>query len=334
MTRPAARGLGLRGPRRRRPRRARSRCAARSSRSPPRRSRSSLATGLRAARTPALDVRFSLDDGRALEATEIDAVLDGRAPIAPSTGSSSCSSFPQASRSSTASTRVALRLRAGEERELPVPLRCTRWGVYELGAHRACARATVLRIVDLGAARRADGSASRPTRADRAARDRLARSRRRRSPGARSRASKGDGSSTPTSATSSPGDRVRSINWRARPVGRARSSSTSATPSGTRTSCSSSTASWTCAGRTGARSRTPCAPPPSLAARYLERRDRVGLVVVRRRPPLAPARHGADAALPADRDDARDRRRADVHVARRQPHPGAHPSSEGARPRH
>ena len=71
----------------------------------------------------------------------------------------------------------------------------------------------------------------------------------------------------------------------------------------------------------------------TLATRYLERRDRVGLVGVRRRAPLAPARHGHDAALPAHRDDARDGRRADVHVARRQPHPGPHPPAEGARPR-
>ena len=46
---------------------------------------------------------------------------------------------------------------------------------------------------------------------------------------------------------------------------------------------------------------------------------------------VAPARDGPDAALPAHRDDARDRCGADVHLARREPHPRPHPPPRVAR---
>ena len=75
-------------------------------------------------------------------------------------------------------------------------------------------------------------------------------------------------------------------------------------------------------------------PGGRVARHTLPRAARPGRArLVRRRAALAPTRNGHDAALPAHRDDARDGRRADVHVARRQSHPRPDPSAGLARAR-
>ena len=240
-----------------------------------------------------------------------------------------------ASRSSDGDAARSIRLRAGEERELDVTLRCTPLG-RATSRDGQGARPRPVPPRDLGEPGRRDAPAEgvpAPAHAPTTARaDRDAGVRRQ--PGrARRRAT---GSSTRTSATSCRATASGRSTGGRRRDGRG-SSSTSAIPSATPTSSSSSTASPTCATATAASSTTPCGRPPrsrraTSSAAIASASSAFGGVLRWLQPGM-----GIDPALPPRRDAARDRRRADVHVARRQRHPGADPpaaarSSSRSRP--
>jgi uncharacterized protein (DUF58 family) len=103
-----------------------------------------LVLGTRAS-DPSLDVRFETAADRALEATGIDAQLS----LATHGGIDRLDvqlDLPPGIELDEGSPVRSLRLAAGEERDVPVPLRCTRWGLYDLGAIDVQAR-DVLRLV-------------------------------------------------------------------------------------------------------------------------------------------------------------------------------------------
>ena len=210
--------------------------------------------GTRAARDPRSSFELTVADERTLEGADLDAVVTVRARR-PVDRLELLTRAPRTRRGRGRADAVrSLRLRAGEERELESTLRCTTWGVHELGTHEdACPRRPDRRLGGAGATTRQRQGVPEP---DHAAPAHAARRDAgiRRQPG---RAREGRGaSSTRTSATSCQATGfARSTG--APPRGGRASSSTSAIRSGTRTSSSSSTASSTCAAAGGASSRTP-----------------------------------------------------------------------------
>ena len=118
---------------------ARSRSGDRSSRSSPPRSRSCSSSG-RARSDPDVEVELTLDTERTLEGAELEAVADRPRERGRRSPRAAARASARHRGRSTATRARSLRLRAGEERELPFILRCTRWGVYELGSVRVRAR--------------------------------------------------------------------------------------------------------------------------------------------------------------------------------------------------
>ena len=146
---------------------------------------------------------------------------------------------------------LAVRLHAGEERAIPLSLRCTRWGLHDIGEIELRARPVPPRR---------PGAAGPPSSPPEGVPH--AESLRGSSPGRdagvhgeRGRAGQGRRDRVRRHPRLRPG-RPPALHQLARLGEDRASSSTSATPSGTRTSCSSWTASRTSAARTGARSTT------------------------------------------------------------------------------
>jgi uncharacterized protein (DUF58 family) len=107
----------------------------------------------------------------------------------------------------------SMRLRAGEERELDLTVRCTRWGVYDLGAIRLRAR-DAWRVVtweDTVSASHRLKAYPRPLTLRRV----LAPMETQAFAGSQVARAKGDGVEYADIRDFVPGDRVRSINWRA-----------------------------------------------------------------------------------------------------------------------
>ena len=284
---------------------ARSRCGDRSSRSSPRPFALVLVVGTRAHATPRVEAelrhRRRADARREPRSRP---TLIRRAPQRAVDRVELLLELPRASRWSKAAPRAAFGSEPAKSASLPFVLRCTTWGSYGSGDVRVRARDAVP-AGHLGGDAREHRIASRRIRG----RSRCAASshpsRRRRSPAARSRGSRATASSTRTSATSCPGDRVRAINWRAsaRRQGLVvnerhperntdvvlfvdsfvdvRGADRSVLEDAVRAAAV-------------ARDALPRAPQPRRARR------------LRGRAALAPARAGDDAALPPDRDDARD----------------------------
>ena len=90
------------------------------------------AAGIAAHRPPELRVRLELEDDRAIEDDEVEA----RLVLASATGADRVETavlLPPGLEAVGAAEPRSLRLRAGEERELPLRIRCARWGGYVLG---------------------------------------------------------------------------------------------------------------------------------------------------------------------------------------------------------
>ncbi len=171
-----------------------------------------LAIGLRSARAPALSIDLSLAAERALEATEIDAVLEASADRAVDR-LELLLELPQAIEVVEGSRAHAVRLRGGESRELPLRIRCTRWGVFELGRIDVRAR-DVLRLVTWEARfERPHRIKAYPTQMT--LRQLLAPLETQAFAGSDVARVKGDGVEYADIRDFVPGDRVRSINWRA-----------------------------------------------------------------------------------------------------------------------
>ena len=171
-----------------------------------------LAIGLRSARAPALSIELRLAAERALEATEIDAVLEVSADLAVDR-LELLLELPPGVEVVEGSRAHAVRLRAGELRKLPLGIRCTRWGVFELGRIDVRARG-VLRLVTWEARfERPHRFKAYPTQMT--LRQLLAPLETQAFAGSDVARVKGDGVEYADIRDFVPGDRVRSINWRA-----------------------------------------------------------------------------------------------------------------------
>jgi uncharacterized protein (DUF58 family) len=98
-----------------------------------------LAIGLRTAREPGVSVELALSTDRALEGTSIETVLEAAADR-PVDRLEVLVELPTDVDVADGSSVHAVRLRAGERRELPLSLRCTRWGVFDVGRIEVRAR--------------------------------------------------------------------------------------------------------------------------------------------------------------------------------------------------
>jgi uncharacterized protein (DUF58 family) len=98
-----------------------------------------LAAGLSSGRAPAVELSFTLGEERVLEGEELAAELTASARD-PVDRLDVLVVHPPAVETVEESDAVALRLRAGEERTLPLRLRCKRWGLYDFGALEVRAR--------------------------------------------------------------------------------------------------------------------------------------------------------------------------------------------------
>ncbi len=99
----------------------------------------SLALGLRTTEEPVVAAALVLDDERVVERQEIPA----RVEISATSGVERLElllALPAGVEVADGSDAFAMRLHAGEERSLPVTLRCSRWGIYDVGALELRAR--------------------------------------------------------------------------------------------------------------------------------------------------------------------------------------------------
>lgn len=234
-----------------------------------------LAAGLRARAAPSLQISFSLGEERVIEGEEVEAsiVVVSETPI---DRLELFLALPRGVEVAEGADAVAFRLAAGEERELDLPLRCSRWGLYDVGALEVRCRGFLRLVVweqtisethRLKAYPRTErlNQIVPPWETQAFTGSEVART-------------KGDGIEYADIRDFSPGDRLRSINWRA-----------SARRGGPlvvndrhperNTDVVLFVDSFADV-RRGDRSTLDDAvrAAASLAARYLERRDRVGLV--------------------------------------------------------
>ena len=168
--------------------------------------------GTSAARDPNVSVALAIPDERTLEGTDLDVVVTVRAQK-PVDRLELLLELPRHVALVTGRTTRSVRLRADEERELEYTLRCTTWGVYELGRTRVRARDS-FRIVSWEArgddTRRVKAYPSpitlrrlvAPVETQAFAGSQVARV-------------KGEGVEYADIRDFVPGDRVRAINWRA-----------------------------------------------------------------------------------------------------------------------
>jgi uncharacterized protein (DUF58 family) len=233
-----------------------------------------LAIGTRAAREPRISVEFELAADRALEGTEVEAVIhvhtDRRVDRL-----ELLLRLPRAVEVVDGSRARAIRLRADEHRELRIGLRCTRWGVFDLGRVDLRAR-TALRLVTWETrfenSRRLKAYPS-PLTVQRL----LAPLETQALAGSEVARAKGEGIEYADIRDFVPGDRVRSINWRA--SARRQGLVVNERHPERNTDVVLFIDSFTDvrgAGRSALEDAVRAAA--SLATRYLERRDRVGLV--------------------------------------------------------
>ena len=267
----------LRGARRGRARRGARAPARRARRRSPRRSRCSSRSGSAPTRaaTPRVARRSTAE--RALEGDVLDATLDVRAPTA-STALELASSLPAGARGRRRRrTPVALHLARGEERELPLRLRCTPLGLGGASATSASAPATASgSSAGRGGSTAAGRCAIYPPPG--AAAPGLAPAHTQAVTGSEVARVRAEGLEFADTRPFVAGDRLRSVNWRATRTPRRASSSTSVTPSATPTSSCSSTASPRRGPADEGTLEQAVRAAATLASRFLERRDRVGLV--------------------------------------------------------
>jgi uncharacterized protein (DUF58 family) len=233
-----------------------------------------LAIGTRAAREPRISVELELEAERALEGTEVEAVVGVHTDRAVDR-LELLLRLPRGVEVVDGSRAHAIRLRADERRELRVGLRCTRWGVFDLGRVDLRAR-DALRLVTWETrfehSQRLKAYPSpltihrllAPLQTQALAGSEVARA-------------KGEGVEYADIRDFVPGDRVRSINWRA--SARRQGLVVNERHPERNTDVVLFVDSFTDVrgdGRSALEEAVRAAA--SLATRYLERRDRVGLV--------------------------------------------------------
>jgi uncharacterized protein (DUF58 family) len=170
-----------------------------------------VALGVRA-RDPRVAVAFTMGAERTLEGADEDVTLTVRSERAVDR-LELLLDLPAGVQVADGEAAQSLRLHAGEERELDVALRCARWGVYDVGAVKVRAR-DPWRLVtwegQVGASRRLKAY-PRPLTLRRL----LAPMETQAFAGSQVARTKGDGVEYADIRDFVPGDRVRSINWRA-----------------------------------------------------------------------------------------------------------------------
>ena len=233
-----------------------------------------LAIGLRAAREPGVAVELRLASDRTLERTRVDAVVvagsDRRVDRL-----ELLVELPAGIELVDGSKANAVRLTADEPRELPLGLRCTRWGVFELGRIHVRAR-DALRIVTW------EDRVERPHRLKAyptplTIQRVLAPLQTQALAGSEVARVKGDGVEYADIRDFVPGDRVRSINWRA--SARRQGLVVNERHPERNTDVVLFVDSFTdVRAGDGSVLEEGVRAAASLATRYLERRDRVGLV--------------------------------------------------------
>jgi uncharacterized protein (DUF58 family) len=237
-----------------------------------------LALGLRPEPPPAVTVRFGLDRERALEGDEITAELEVSSER-PVERLELLVILPRGLQLVSGENSVALRLGWDDERDLSFTFRCARWGNYEVGDIRLRGRGrlglevweqqfrrlTALRVYPLPETLRqlVPPAAAQPTTGNQLARV------------------KGEGLEFADLRPFAPGDRVRSINWRAsarRTIANGELVVNERHPE--RNADVVLFLDTFAEARTGTASTLDLAvrATATLATRYLERRDRVGLV--------------------------------------------------------
>lgn len=171
-----------------------------------------LAIGTGFARDPRVDVELALQTERTLEGADVEAVLTVRAE-APVDRLEVLLDLPREVEVVDDGAARAFRLRAGEEREVPLTLRCSRWGVYDVGRVEVRARDPFRLVVwegHVGASHRLKPY-PQPVSLNRI----LAPIETQAFTGSEVARVKGDGIEYADIRDFVPGDRVRSINWRA-----------------------------------------------------------------------------------------------------------------------
>jgi uncharacterized protein (DUF58 family) len=171
-----------------------------------------LAIGTRLARDPCVTVELALASDRMLEEAELDAALTVRTEGAVDRLELLLDLPPGIEVADDAGVRV-IQLRAGEERELPLALRCSRWGVYALGDVEVRARDSFRLVVWEQRLPGRDRLKAYPDPI--ALRRILAPLETQAFAGSEVARVKGDGVEYADIRDFVPGDRVRSINWRA-----------------------------------------------------------------------------------------------------------------------
>ncbi len=237
-----------------------------------------LALGLRSDPGPGIGVRFRVDPLRALEGDEVEAQLELSSPV-PVERLELVLVLPRGLEVASGENRVALRLGWDDERTLTLKLRCLRWGNYVLGDIRIRGRDRLgmqvweqqfqqlhaLRVYPLPETLRqlVPPASTQPTTGNQVARV------------------KGEGLEFADLRAFAPGDRVRSINWRASARRTIASGELVVNDRHPERNADVILFLDTFAeARTGTASTLDLAVRASatLATRYLARRDRVGLV--------------------------------------------------------
>ena len=237
-----------------------------------------LALGLRSDTGPGVDVRFTVERLRALEGDEVEAEIELSSPL-PVERLELVLVLPRGLELISGQNRVALRLGWEEERTLKLTLRCLRWGNYVLGDIRVRGRGRfgmqiweqqfrqprALRVYPLPETLRqlVPPASTQPSAGNQVARV------------------KGEGLEFADLRAFAPGDRVRSINWRASARHTIASGELVVNERHPERNADVILFLDTFAdARTGTASTLDLAVRASatLATRYLERRDRVGLV--------------------------------------------------------
>ena len=233
-----------------------------------------LAIGLRSAHEPGVSVELKLSADRAVEGAEIRAVLETSADRAVDRFELLLE-LPHGMEVVDGSRAHAIRLRAGEARELPLNLRCTRWGVFDVRRIDLRAR-DVLRLVTWEATlERPHRVKAYPTQTT--LRTLLAPLETQPFSGSEVARVKGDGVEYADIRNFVPGDRVRSINWRASARRQGLVVNERHPERNTDVVLFLDSFADVRAGSTSVLEEAVRAAA-SLATRYLERRDRVGLV--------------------------------------------------------
>ena len=171
-----------------------------------------LAAATALAREPAVTLALTLGSDRTVEGAVVEAEIEVRAH-APVDRLELLLDLPRGVEAVGGVDALAVRLRAGEERVFPLRIRCTRWGVYDVADIEARARDPFRLVVWEERFRRSRKLKAYPT--TELLREIIAPIETQAFTGSAVARVKGDGIEYADIRDYVPGDRVRSINWRA-----------------------------------------------------------------------------------------------------------------------